>query len=343
MASENKWLLLLQQLPSRPSGGRVKTWRRMQQLGAVPLKNSAYVLPNTPQSREDFEWMRTEIIAMKGQASVFAADAVDASEHQELVAAFRAARDRDYRRLRADLTRLERQLKGGRVSGGPLMRAQRTTRALRERLAALHAIDFFSATGRQEAIDALASIEQHLTGARAPAKGSDRMSAPGLDRRSYQRRLWVTRPRPGIDRMSSAWLIRRFIDPRARFVFAERAAERDNGIPFDMFQGEFRHREGRCTFEELVHRFRISDPAVTTIAEIVHDVDLKDHRYGRVEGPVVNGLVEGLRAAHAEDETLLERGIELFETLYRGSAVSAPAAKTRGRTRQVQRRRTRKS
>ena len=334
MAPELKWLLLLQQLPSRPSNVRVKTWRRMQQLGAVPLKNSAYVLPNTPQSREDFEWMRSEIIAMKGQASVFAADAVDAAEHQELVAAFRAARERDYRALRAELAPLERQLKRGRVSAGaPLMRAQRTARALRDRLMALHAIDFFTAAGRQEVSDALGSIEQRLTRARAPVKGNDAMSAPGLDRRSYQHRLWVTRPRPGIDRMSSAWLIRRFIDPRARFVFAERASERDKAIPFDMFQGDFRHRDGRCTLEELVHRFRITDPAVTTIAEIVHDVDLKDQRFGRAEGPVVNGLVEGLRAAHADDAALLERGIELFETLYRGNAGSGPLPKPRAKSR----------
>lgn len=326
------WLLLLQQLPSRPSNVRVKTWRRLQQLGAVPLKNSVYVLPNTAQSREDFEWIRTEIVAMKGQASVFTADAVDAAEHQELVAAFRAARELDYQELRSAVVALERQLKSARAPGGaPLRRAQRDARALRERFTAIQAIDFFTAAGRQEVSDLLASIEQRLARTTAPAAAGDRVHAPALDRRSYQRRVWVTRPRPGIDRMSSAWLIRRFVDPKARFVFSERASDRGEAIPFDMYQGEFRHRDGRCTFEELVHRFRIADRAVTKIGEIVHDVDLKDQRFGRVEGPVVSGLVEGLRAAHADDVALLERGIELFETLYRGSGVTDAAAKTRAR------------
>jgi hypothetical protein len=334
MASDPNWLLLLQQLPSRPSNVRVKTWRRLQQLGAVPLKNSAYVLPNTPQSREDFEWMRTEIVAMKGQASVFTADAVDGAEHQELVATFRAARERDYQELRAELAPLERQLKGPRALGGsPLRHAQRTARALRERLTALQSIDFFNAAGRQAASDALAAIEQRLTRVSAPRPAGDRVSAPSLDRRSYQQRVWVTRPRPGIDRMASAWLIRRFIDPKARFVFAERAGDRADAIPYDMFQGDFRHRDGRCTFEELAYRFKITDASLRTIAEIVHDVDLKDQRYGRVEGPVVNGLVEGLRAANDDDAALLERGIELFETLYRGSSATAVPAKPRARKR----------
>jgi hypothetical protein len=325
------WLLLLQQLPSRPSNVRVKTWRRLQQLGAVPLKNSAYVLPNTPQSREDFEWIRTEIVAMKGQASVFTADAVDAAEHQELVAAFRSARERDYQELRSALVTLERQLKGARTpAGAPLRKAQRDARALRERFSAIQAIDFFTAAGRQQVSDLLAGIEQRLARSTTPAAAGDRTSAP-LDRRTYQRRVWVTRPRPGIDRMSSAWLIRRFIDPKARFVFSERASDREEAIPFDMYQGEFRHRDGRCTFEELVHRFTIADAAVAKIGEIVHDADLKDQRFGRVEAPVVSGLVEGLRAAHSDDTALLERGIELFETLYRGSGVTDAAVKSRAR------------
>lgn len=330
-SGDAKWLLLLQQLPSRPSNVRVKTWRRLQQLGALPLKNSAYLLPNTPQSREDFEWMRSEIVAMKGQASVFTADAAGPAEHQELVAAFRTARERDYQDVRKNLAPLERQIKGRRLGGDSLQRAQRAARALRDRLTVVQAIDFFGAAGRHEIGDALAAIEQRLTRASAPPAGGDRMAAPSLDRRAYQHRVWVTRRRPGIDRMSSAWVIRRFIDPKARFVFAERASDRDDAIPYDMFQGDFRHRDGRCTFEELAYRFRISDPGVARIGEIVHDVDLKDQRYGRVEGPVVNGLVEGLRAAHDDDATLLERGIELFETLYRGSGLAAAPPKPRRR------------
>jgi hypothetical protein len=148
----------------------------------------------------------------------------------------------------------------------------------------------------------------------------------------YQRRSWVTRPRPGIDRMSSAWLIRRFIDPKARFTFAEKPPQGDAAVPFDMFGVEFGHAGAGCTFETLAARFGLEEPAVEAIAEIVHDLDLKETRFGRPEAVAMGRLVEGLRAGYADDHELLAHGIVMFEALYR-SFQSAPGPSRRLRRR----------
>ena len=149
---------------------------------------------------------------------------------------------------------------------------------------------------------------------------SDRLTTQG-----FKGRTWVTRPRPGVDRMSSAWLIRRFIDPKARFAFrASNPSPSSRDVPFDMFGVEFGHDGARCTFEVLARRFRIDDAAVTRIGEIVHDVDLKDTRYGHPESAVVHELVEGLRRAHADDQTLLEHGMTMFGGLFESFRATAP-------------------
>ena len=140
-------------------------------------------------------------------------------------------------------------------------------------------------------------------------------AATSLDRTRYQGRTWLTRPRPGVDRMSSAWLIRRFIDPKARFVFDQpkRAPE---AIPFDTFEAEFGHHGTHCTFETLCERFGIRDPAVQRVGRIVHDLDLKESTYAEPEGPTLGRLVEGFRQTHADDDGLLRAGIDMFEALY---------------------------
>ena len=136
-----------------------------------------------------------------------------------------------------------------------------------------------------------------------------------LDRTQYHGRTWITRPRPGVDRMSSAWLIRRFIDPKAQFVFGE-AKNDSKAIPFDTFEAEFGHHGTHCTFETLCDRFGIHDDAVQRLGHIVHDLDLKEATYREPEAPTVGQLVDGLRRAHANDDALLHAGTDMFEALY---------------------------
>jgi hypothetical protein len=306
---------------------RVKTWRRLQQLGAVAVKNSVYALPNRAEAREDFEWVRAEIVATGGQATVFCASTIDSVSSDDLREACRRERQKDYRALVLTLDTLARAASGRRRRDPRTI--AKALRACRERLATIESLDYFGASGREEARAALTRLEG--LAARQTSKPPDTHGP--LDPAAFRHRRWLTRPRPGVDRMASAWLIRRFIDPRATFAFGEAGARKRKTVTFDMFEGDFTHDGGRCTFEVLRDRFGLGDPRLDDLAELVHDLDLKDGRFGRLEAPVLGALVEGLRELHDRDEPLLEHGISLFEALYRGRSVP-PGAGARQRRRE---------
>lgn len=312
--TEPRWLLLAHQLPARASNARVKTWRRLQQLGAVPSRNSVYVLPNTEQCREDFEWLRSEIVALGGEATVFAADAISQGGGEDIVAAFQAARAQDYRTLQKAINRTLSASSRKRQAAGSSRGLARAVRALRDRFDALDRIDFFSAAARDETAAALSELERKLAGPRAPAPASGSGTSP-MHVADFQKRRWVTRRRPGVDRMASAWLIRRFVDPKAAFAFVDKPASAD--VSFDMYEGGFGHRGGLCTFEVLCEEFGITAAPALRIGQIVHDLDLKENKYGAPETAVIGRMVEGLRAVHADDAALLEQGIGMFEALAR--------------------------
>ena len=317
-----RWLLFVHQLPPTASNLRVRTWRRLQQIGAIPIKNAVYALPDTPGTREDFEWLTTEVKTSGGDASVFAADHVDAWSDDALVDEFRRAGQDAYAALATDI---EKALKRATTSRPRGTRAptSRLVGVFRERLTAITVIDFFGSAGRDRVASLLTQLENHTM----PPRGSAASSAESTMARDYRGRLWVTRPRPGVDRMASAWLIRRFIDPQARFGFA---ANRDvvpaDGIPFDMYGVEFSHQGDGCSFETLCAAFAIQGAAVARIAAVVHDLDLKDGRFGAPEAAAVGAVVEGLQLTHSDDDTLLTQGMALFEALFRSFAQSARSA-----------------
>ena len=319
-------MVLVYQLPARPSNARVKTWRRLQELGAVPLKNSVYVLPNSPQAHEDFEWMKAEVVALKGEATVLAADTVDVFASEEIVATFHSARQRDFDDIRGQIEKLLNRRPSKRSAKGLVLRSlERKALSLGERWKKIAAIDFFDSPGRGEAAAALEELKRLLAGGQ-PTESTGEKGAL-LMTEAFQNRIWVTRPRPGVDRMSSAWLIRRFIDPGAQFSFADKPEQAGSAVPFDMYGVEFSHRGTRCTFETLALRFGISNRAVKSLGQIVHDLDLKDARYKPPEGPAIERLVEGLRQVVADDHELLERGMTIFEALYRSFVADVAPAK----------------
>lgn len=307
----SQWLLLAHQLPARPSNARVKTWRRLQDIGAIQTRNSVYVLPNSDQCREDFEWLRKEIVALGGEATVFAADPVDQRSARELIDAFRRLRREDYRTIRREA---ESAAAAGRKPrrSVPLPALTRTARLLRERLAEIERVDFFAAPERDGAEEAVGRLERLLD---PPARAAATPDGGRLRTADFQNRRWVTRPRPGVDRMSSAWLIRRFVDPAAAFAFVTKPADRD--VTFDMYEGDFGHEGSRCTFETLADRFGITAPVVARIAQVVHDLDMKESRYAAAETAAVGRMIEGLRQLFADDHELLEHGITMFEALAR--------------------------
>jgi hypothetical protein len=307
-----RWLLLIHQLPARPAYLRVKVWRRLQALGAAAVKNAVYALPEGERAREDFGWLLREIASGGGEAFVCEARMVDGLADREVRAMFDRARDADY----GELARQARDLAGA-LGGEPSAERRAEARAqlarLRARLAQVAAIDFFGAPGSQAAEGLLAALEDRLR-EDEPAPSA----APADDLGPLRRRTWVTRRGVHVDRIASAWLVRRFVDPEAAFKFvpAKGYAPEPGELRFDMFGGEFTHEGDRCTFEVLLARAGPDDPALRAIAELVHDLDLKDGRFGRPETAGLGALVEGLCAATGDDPERLARGAALLDDLH---------------------------
>lgn len=299
--SEATWLLLVFSLPAQRASQRVEVWRKLQRYGALPLRSSGYVLPNTPANQEKLQWLATAIRNYKGQASVVQVQAFDDLPDKQLRQLFVKARSHDYESLQREVKKLM-ALPDVRRPSGRLSR-------LRRRLQEIVAIDFFDCPLRSR-------VETLLTRAEEPEPS--RPSRKGKFR-AYQNCVWITRPRPGIDRVSSAWLIRRFIDPKARFIFGDDARANPQAIPFDMFSPEgFGHRGENCTFETLRKEFAIADGKVKRIAQIIHDADLEDEKFGRVEGQGLDRVLNGWAQQDVDDDELLRRGMELIEGLYHG-------------------------
>lgn len=310
-----RWLLLIHQLPAKPAYARVKIWRRLKGLGAVTVKNSVYVLPANAETQEDFTWLVKEIAELGGEAFICEARLVDGLDDGEVQALFEAARDEDY----AEIAAAARELGGKRTGETGAEFATQVAR-LRKQLDEIVAIDFFGADGREPAEGLVSGLEAGLhkegdtvsTTETKPASDSQKASD------SLSNRVWVTRQGVQVDRIASAWLIRRFIDDAARFKFVPGTgyAAQPGELRFDMFEGEYTHRGDRCTFEVLLAEAKLDDPALIAIGEIIHDIDLKDGKYGREETAGVRSLIAGIASAHDDDTERLEHGAILLDTLY---------------------------
>ena len=310
-STSDHWLLLIHQIPPKPDYLRVKIGRRLQRVGAVPVKNSVYVLPDTPAAFEDFQWIRTEIVDGGGDASICRADFVDGLTSNQLRHVFRTARNADYTEITTAARELWASAKKREIDSSS--RGEDELVRLRKRLAAIAEIDYFKAPERAMAEEALAIAERELM-----PEPVEREAPRDFDLVSYRGRTWVTRADVFVDRMASAWLIRRFIDPEARFKFTRDASYKPikGEIRFDMFEAEFTHEGDRCTFETLLDRFQLTDPALVTLGEIVHDIDLKDAKFARDDAPGIQRVLAGIVAANKDDSARLERGYQLFDELH---------------------------
>ncbi len=300
-----RWLLLIHQLPPKPDYFRVKIWRRLQRIGAVAIKHSVYVLPHTEQSGEDFQWLRREIVAGGGEASVCQAAFVDGLSDGQIEALFRAQRDAEYAELARAAGDVAREGGAERESSGEVARLER-------RLAEIVALDHFGAPGRRAAEAALSRARDR------PKAGGRLRTAAARPTRPVRGRTWVTRSGVHVDRIASAWLIRRFIDPKARFRFvtAQDARTSPGELRFDMFEAEYTHEGDRCTFETLVARFGLGDAGVAVIGELVHDIDCKDGKFARTETAGLERMIAGVVRRYAGDDARLERGAAVLDDLY---------------------------
>jgi len=313
-AAVPRWLLLFHQIPPRPAYLRVRIGRRLHGLGAVALKNSVYVLPRGDQALEDFQWVRREVVSGRGEATVCEVRLVEGHSDADVEALFVRAREADYTALAQEASRLERALSGSnRRASPPSDQARQSLARLRRRLTEVARIDFFGAPRREAVEGLLAGIEARL---RPPAREPSGREPRAAGR--HRGRTWVTRRGVQVDRIASAWLVRRFIDPEARFKFVpgHDYAPRRGEVRFDMFEGEFTHDGDLCTFEVLLREFALSEAALRSLGEIVHDVDVKDGKFARPEAPGLERLLAGLSLRHPDDEARLAEGARLFDSLH---------------------------
>jgi hypothetical protein len=307
------WLILIHQLPPKPNALRVKIWRRLQQVGAVAIKQSVYALPLSEQSREDLSWILKEIVEGGGDGSISEARFLEGLTDEQVIALFQDARQSDYEKI----IQGARQLRTAWASGpggpqDPALKGPAQVSRLRRRLDEVTAIDFFQTPERGTAETLLQELAAQVPGVPSTAPvGLEEVGNP-------QGKTWVTRRNLFVDRLACGWLIRRFIDHEAvfKFVRGPRYVPQPGELRFDMFEGEFTHEGVRCTFETMIRRFQLQNRALVPMAEIVHDIDLKDKKYGRSETSGFSALLTGLVASHPDDEQRLEQGIRLFENLF---------------------------
>ena len=285
--SQDRWLLLIHQIPAKPAYLRVKIWRRLQALGAVTVKNAVYALPASDQAQEDFEWVSKEICEGGGEALICEARLIDGLSDQEVRTLFNTAREEDY-----DLLAKDARVLADTLRQAPTADAKAEAKAqfakLKTRADQVLAIDFFGANGREALDGLLAGLEEAL---REDEVAQPIRSEPGHGSlRDLSGRVWVTRRGVHVDRIASAWLIKRFIDQAARFKFvpSKGYVPETDELRFDMFDAEFTHVGDRCTFEVLLASAALEDSALEAIAEIVHDIDLKDEKFGRAEVDGIN-------------------------------------------------------
>ncbi len=310
---KTEWLLLIHQIPPKPDYFRVKIWRRLQKIGAVAIKQSVYVLPDTGQAYEDLHWMVKEITEGGGTASLSKTVFLEGLSNPRIESLFQVARDAEYEKIIKEAhSFIKESTEAAEYSSSQTLKRKRELSRIQRRLAEIKAIDFFNAPGGEVAGRLLEECDALL---RAPRESS---SPEAQKFKNICGRTWVTRKGVYVDRIASAWLIRRFIDQEAqlKFVADERYRAHPDELRFDMFEGEFTHIGNKCTFEVLVTAFGLASLPITTIAEIIHDIDLKDKKYNRPEVNGIQAVFSGMAATCSDDQERLERGSMILDELY---------------------------
>jgi len=303
VAIPNKWLLLLYGLPTKKGAARVNLWRQLKKCGALRLKTSAYLLPDKPEHHERLQWVAQQVRDSGGEATIIHVTEIEGLSHEEVVRQFNQARAADYGALFPLLTErvAQNRKRPGESFAADLEKLSRQFEDVRR-------IDFFDCPRAQDA--------QMLLKRAASLRGARSKYSPPLTVKKFIGKTWLTRPRPEIGRVGSAWLIRKFIDPQASFIFDGNPARHPDAITYDMFEAEFSHHGDDCTFETLVKRFNIADKAVLKIARMVHDADLEDGKFQAAECVGIDRVLKGWAKRGLSDDELLTRGGECFDALY---------------------------
>jgi hypothetical protein len=308
-----RWLTLLLSLPATPSRHRVAAWRKLRRLGAVNLRGAAWLLPETAETAERFQWLGQEVQGGRGEATLLRVDGIEMMTEAQLVELFHQARAADYQAVmqgcRDLLAQVDRH-RSGRTSVEPL---QTKLAELRRELDRIAGIDYLESPLGPKARALWDAVALRVRRLEARPAGTRRRRQAALPPAGS---TWVTRPRPHIDRIASAWLIKRFVDDQARFAFADPADAPGKGVPYDIVGAEFGHQGEDCTFETLLKRAGLRDRRLKALAEIVHEADLRDGKFARPEAAGIELTLKGLASTHHDDHELLDRGMAVFDALY---------------------------
>ncbi len=329
MVQVNKleWLLFFYSIPASPVNNRMKIWRKLLKTGAVQLKGGVYILPYSEERHEALQWLLAELPELKGEGLLLRTDSIEPLQQQEIVALFDEQRRQQYQELAGRVDEFAGRLRNLQKGGSDRRSTSlfRQYERLQADLLAIRQRDFFDSETGRELSERLAALRRGLEELGATGRKTDsRVSATLPDRRDiadFTGLTWLTRRRPFVDRMASAWLIRRFIDPGAVFAFSDEeglsATRGGREVSFDVRQGDFTHVDDLCTFEVLIHSFGLADRGLSRLAEIVHDIDIKDGRFAAAEAPTVELIIRGIRNLNLPDQETLEQGMAVFEALYR--------------------------
>ena len=294
------WLLLLYGLTSKQGAARLSLWRQLKRMGAMPLKTSAYVLPDRPELYEGFQWLAQRVRDQGGDATLVRAADVDGLGDDEIIELFQSARAEDYAQIIEAARPLLPVKKKAQASLDDLEK-------IAARFQAVKQIDYFDCPKAADVEMLLLRLSEGTAGAKAKP----------LSIKAYQGRTWLTRPRPEVDRVGSAWLIKRFVDAEATFVFAADVSIHPDALPYDMVGVEFGHHGDDCTFETIIKRFALDDAALQRVAAIIHDADLGDGRHGTQEGAGFLAIFRGWAQMGWTDQEILDRGFDCFDALHR--------------------------
>src|SRR5213593_4389822 len=309
-----RWLTLFTTLPPKPTRHRVGVWRKLQRMGAVRLRGAGWILPETPETTELFQWLVQEIQSFRGEATLLRVDRVETMTDDEIAALFHKARSVEYQAVVQGCREILAQVDRYRTSHrGSVAGSRARLDGLKRELDRIQSIDYLEAPVGQRARALWETTAKRLRAAETRPRATGGRHRTSLPPRGS---TWVTRPRPHIDRIASAWLIKRFCDPDAKFTFADAADAARKGIPFDVLGADFGHQGEDCTFETLVKRFALKDRRIKMIAEMVHEADLHDGKFTRNEALGLDLAVKGLAESTQDDHELLEQGMAIVDGLY---------------------------
>ncbi|MBI1730359.1 chromate resistance protein [Candidatus Acetothermia bacterium] len=318
-----EWVVFTYSLPSKlRSSPRVALWRRLKRLGSISLAGGTQILPARDECVEAFQWLAQEIRHAKGEALVMRVQQFEGLTDLEMIEHFRRACLDEYGELESEIAELEKGIRSKNRSADLSIMREMLVK-LRRRFSEITHVDYFDSTEGTRLAARLARIEENLS----PAEPQG-ANVPAALIAEYRDKRWVTRPHPHVDRLACAWLIRRFINPDAVIRYA--AKPEPDEIAFDMDGAQFEHRGNLCTFETMLLAFSLEDPAFRSIAEIVHEIDLRDGRYLRTETAGIDLILNGWLLTGLSDAEIERNGISLFEGLYGGGTQRA-AKKSRSK------------